>query len=211
QAAASDAFVMNQPPSGSVADRGSYSRDIGIGGTGSLARMGHIIGETVGRKQSLTHFEAMPYAFLDNTMWFTDARFYATNNGHIGGSGGVGVRQFLPNYNAIIGAAAFYDADDTRTKMFTQAGLSLEYLSEYLDVRTNLYANTGRKSANLGTSFVTGSEHFVDDNIAFNTQTRRGTGTDGLDLTLTVPVPGELAQSINLEASAGGYHFVAND
>jgi hypothetical protein len=211
QAAASDAFVMNQPPSGSVADPGSYSRDIGIGGTGSLARMGHIAGETVGRKQSITHFEVMPYAFVDNTMWYSDARFYTTNNGNIGGTGGVGVRQFLPNYNAIIGAGAFYDADDTRTKMFTQAGLSLEYLSEFLDVRTNLYTNTGRKSAELGTSFVVGSEHFVDDNIAFNTQTRRAAGTDGLDLTLTVPVPGELAQAVNLQASAGGYHFIAND
>ncbi|QDT53504.1 hypothetical protein Pan44_15260 [Caulifigura coniformis] len=211
QAAASDAFVMNQPPSGSVADRGSYSRDIGIGGTGSLARMGHIVGETIGRKQSITHFEVMPYAFVDNTMWYTDGRFYATNNGHIGGTGGVGVRQFLPNINAIIGAGAFYDADDTRAKMFTQAGLSLEYLSEYLDVRTNLYASTGRKSAFLGTTFIEGSEHFVDDNIAFNTRTRRAAATDGLDLTVTVPVPGEMAQSINLEASAGGYHFVAND
>lgn len=211
QAAASDAFVMNQPPSGSVADRGSYSRDIGIGGTGSLARMGHIVGETIGRKQSITHFEVMPYAFVDNTMWYSDVRFYTTNNGHIGGTGGVGVRQFLPNFNSIIGAGAFYDADDTRAKMFTQAGLSLEYLSEFLDVRTNLYANTGRTSANLGTSFVEGSERFVDDNIAFNTQTVRAVGTDGIDLTLTVPVPGELFQSINLEASAGGYHFVAND
>lgn len=106
QAAASDAFVMNQAPSGSIADTGSYSRDIGIGGTGAMARMGHIAGETVGRKQSLTHFEVMPYAFVDNTMWYTDGRFYTTNNGHIGGTGGVGVRQFLPNFNAIIGAGA---------------------------------------------------------------------------------------------------------
>ncbi len=211
QAAASDAFVMNQPPSGSLADRGSYSRDIGIGGTGAFARMGHIAGETIGRKQSITHFEVMPYAFVDNTMWYTDGRMYATNNGHLGGSGGVGVRQFLPNYNSIIGAGVFYDADDTRGKMFTQAGLSLEYLSEFLDVRTNLYANTGRKSANLGTSFVNGSQRFVDDNIVFNTQTRRAAATDGLDVTLTVPVLGEWAQSINLEASAGGYHYVAND
>jgi hypothetical protein len=211
QAAASDAFVMKQPPSGSVADRGSYSRDIGIGGTGALARMGHIAGETVGRTQSITHFEVMPYAFVDNTMWYTDGRFYTTNNGHIGGTGGVGVRQFLPNYNSIIGVGAFYDADDTRAKMFTQAGLSVEYLSEFLDVRTNLYTNTGRTSADLGTSFIRGSEHFVDDNIAFNTRTRRAAATDGLDLTLTVPVPGQVFQAINMEASAGGYHYVAND
>src|SRR5262245_23725596 len=173
--------------------------------------MGHIAVETIGRKQSITHFEVMPYAFVDNTMWYTDGRFYTTNNGHIGGTGGVGVRQFLPNFNAIIGAGAFYDADDTRAKMVTQTGLSLEYLSEYPDVRTNLYAKTGAKSANLGTSFVQGSEHCVDDNIAFNTQTRRAAGTDGIDLTLTVPVPGEFFQSINMEASAGGYHYVAND
>jgi hypothetical protein len=210
-AASSNAFIMQQPPSGSVADLGNYSRDIGIGGTGAMARMGHIAGETVGRKQSITHFEVMPYAFVDNTMWFTDGRFYTTNNGHIGGSGGVGMRQFLPNFNSIFGVSGWYDADDTRQKMFTQAGISLEYLSEYFDVRSNLYANTGRKSANLGTSFVKGSEHFVDDNIAFNTQTHRAAGTDGLDLTITVPVPGAFFQTINLEASAGGYHYIAND
>jgi hypothetical protein len=226
QAAASDAFVMNQPPSGSLSDPGNYSRDIGIGGTGALARMGHIAGDTVGRSQSITHFEVMPYAFVGNTMWYTDGRFYTTNNGTVGGTGGVGVRQFLPNYNSIIGVGGFYDADGTRTKTFTQAGLSIEYLSEWLDVRTNLYANTGRKSAELGTSFVRGSERFVDNvpfdmdgdgvdelinSIAFNTQTRRAAATDGIDLTITVPVPGQWAQAINLEASAGGYHYVPND
>ncbi len=212
QAAASDAFIMNQPPSGSIAyQQPQYDREIGIGGTGALARMGHIAGQTVGRNQSITHFEVMPYAFVDNTMWYTDGRFYTTNNGSVGGSGGVGVRQFLPTYNSIIGAGVFYDGDGTRAKTFTQLGLSLEYLSEFLDVRTNLYANTGRKSALLGTSFIQGSEHFVDDNIAFNTQTRRAAGSDGLDVTFTVPVPGEVFQAINLEASAGGYHYVAND
>lgn len=204
-----NAFVLSPDASGSVADRSSWRDDVGAGGMGAWGRLGHIAGETVGRTQSITHVELMPYMFAEDTMFFGDGRLYATNNGHLGGTGGFGLRHYLGNWNSIIGASAFYDRDDTRAKSFEQIGLSFEYLSEWLDVRTNLYQNIGRDQATLGTSLVQGSERFEGYRIAFDTTTRTAAATDGIDMLFTSPVPGEVAQSINMEASAGWYHFQA--
>jgi hypothetical protein len=206
-----NAFVMAPDASGSVADRASWRDDVGVGGMGVQARLGHIAGQTVGRTNSISTFEAMPYVFADETMFYLDGRFYTTNYGDIGGTGGGGIRHFLPNYNSVLGGGVFYDADATRGgTTFQQYSFAIEYLSEWLDVRTNYYHRTGRRSAELGTTFVDGSQHFEDTSILFNTKTKTAAGTSGLDMTFTVPVPGYLPQRANMEASAGWYHYQAS-
>jgi hypothetical protein len=203
-------FVLSPDSSGAIAsNQNSWANEAGIGGMGVLGRMGHIVGPTVGRSQSITHFEAMPYAFEGNTMFYGDGRLFIANNGQMGGTAGLGMRQFLPNWNSVIGGGFFFDHDDSRDISFEQLGVSLEYLSEWLDVRTNLYGNIGHDSAKLGTSFVRGSQRFEDYRIVFDTRTQSSTATDGIDMLFTVPVIGELAQAANLEASAGWYHFEA--
>ncbi|MBX3444939.1 MAG: hypothetical protein KF774_21240 [Planctomyces sp.] len=208
-AAPPDAFVLRPDASGAIADRGSYREDLGVGGMGVLGRFGHIAGDTVGRGQSITHFELMPYLFSGETMFYADGRLYAANNGRMGGTAGAGVRHYFLDYNSILGGGFFWDRDDTRGIGFEQIGVSIEYLSEWMDIRTNLYKNVGQDSAILGTSFVQGSERFEGDQIIFNTATRTAAATDGLDMLFSTPVPGAAARSVNLEASAGWYHFQA--
>ncbi len=179
--------------------------DAGVGGFGLLGRVGHIAGETVERKQSITYFDLSPYMFVEDTYLFGDGRLFLTNQGHMGGSAGLGIRQYFPQNDFILGASGWYDKDDSRSESFEQLGVSLEMFSQWMDIRSNYYTATGNNVKELGTTIIPGSAAFVGHNITFNTQTALATGADFFDLMVTVPVPGEIAQSMNLEATAGWY------
>ncbi len=181
------------------------SEDAGVGGFGILGRLGHIAGHTIERSQSITYFDLSPYVFVEDTYLFGDARLFLTNQGHMGGSAGLGVRQYFPRNDFIIGASAWYDRDDSRKATFEQLGMSFELFSQWLDIRSNYYSGIGENVRELGTTIAPGTAAFSGNNITFSTQTALSTGSDMVDLTFTVPVPGEVAQSMNLEASAGWY------
>lgn len=181
--------------------------DNGAGGFGVLGRVGHIMGNTVERNQSITYFDLSPFMFVEDTYLFGDGRLFLTNQGHMGGSAGLGMRQYFPRNDFVLGASAWYDRDDSRGVAFQQLGLSLEMFSQWMDVRSNYYWGIGNTVQDLGTTVAPGSGAFSGNNITFSTQTALSTSTDMVDLMFTVPVPGEVAQSINLEASAGWYQI----
>ena len=86
---ASDYYLLqpNQDRSGSVAG-GPTTTSQGVGGFGVLGRAGHQAGPTVGRTDSITYMDLMPYMFLEETMLFGDLRVNLGNNGSLGGSAG---------------------------------------------------------------------------------------------------------------------------
>ncbi len=181
--------------------------DNGVGGFGVLGRVGHIMGNTVERNQSITYFDMSPFMFVEETYLFGDGRLFLTNQGHMGGSAGFGIRQYFPRNDFVLGASAWYDRDDSRSVAFQQLGLSLEMFSQWMDIRSNYYWGIGKTVQDLGTTVSPGSAAFSGNNITFSTQTALSTSTDMVDLMFTVPVPGEIAQSINLEASVGWYQI----
>lgn len=181
--------------------------DAGVGGFGVLGRVGHIAGNTIERNQSITYFDLSPYMFIEETYLFGEGRLFLTNQGKMGGSTGLGVRHYFPERDFVFGASAWYDRDDSRKETFEQLGMSLELFSQFMDVRANYYSAIGDNVRELGTSIAPGSAAFTGHNITFATQTQLSTGADMVDLMFTFPVPGEIAQSMNLEASAGWYQI----
>ena len=69
---------------------------------GVRARVGFLGGETVGRLNSLTHFEVMPYLRTPNGMLLSDFRFFVSD-GEVGGNVGIGYRELIPEMNRVFG------------------------------------------------------------------------------------------------------------
>jgi len=183
--------------------------DPGVGGYGMTGRVVHEAGETVGRTNSITSFDLSPYMFFEETMVFGEGRFFIANSGNVGGSAGFGARRYFNNTNAVGGISFFYDKDNSRGASLEQFGVSGELFTEWLDVRMNYYQPFGRTSQVLGSQLESGSEQFVGNNISFQRRTQTATALEGGDMTFTVPVPGDIAESLNAEASAGWYHYQA--
>ena len=195
---------------GNSADLAPYFQVPG-GGYGIMGRLGHVGGKTVGRNDSLTHINLQPYMFVDQNMFFSDLRMYRLNDGGIGGNIGGGWRRYLEDHDAILGAIGYYDVDDTRNQEFQQMGLSLELLSRWLDVRANWYIPFGETEQILGTSFLSGTQRFEMNSLLFDTVTTFGNAAEGVDVTFTSPVPWEIFEPYNVEASAGFYHYQVRD
>jgi len=202
--------VVGYSPGGNSADLDPYFQVPG-GGSGIEGRIGHIAGEAVGRDESLTHINLQPYVFVDQNMLFSDLRLYRLNEGGVGGNVGAGLRRYLAAHDAVFGAIAYFDVDDTKRQEFQQLGLSLEYLSRWLDLRANWYVPIGDKEQILGTGFVDGSQRFFENSLLIDATTTFGNAAEGVDVTATVPVPWEMLRPYNVEASAGFYHYQARD
>ncbi|MCA9079376.1 MAG: hypothetical protein KDA58_02410 [Planctomycetaceae bacterium] len=209
---ASDYYLMdpNADLSGSVIGDPDPV-DYGVGGFGVVGRLGHVAGRTVGRTDSLSYMDAMPYMFFEETMLFGDLRLNLANNGKMSGSAGLGLREYFYNVNAVGGLSFHYQRDDTRGVTFEEFTVSQEWLSEWFDVRTNVYMPFGTKRYITNVILEPGSEMFEANNITFQRRTFQSNAMTGFDQMYTIPLPGEMAQSVNAEASAGWYHFQAKD
>jgi hypothetical protein len=181
------------------------------GGHGIEGSIGHIAGETLGRDESLTHINLQPYMFVEQNMLFSDLRMYRLNEGGQGFNVGLGLRRYLEQQDAIIGAVAYYDIDKTRRQQFQQLGLSLEMLTRWWDLRANWYMPTGDAEQILGTGFVEGSQRFEENFLLVDTTTLFGNAAEGVDVTGTIPIPWGMLEPYNVEASAGFYHFQVRD
>lgn len=203
-------FGQGAGPGGYGYGQQPVPEDVGVGGMGVLSRFGHIAGQNIERTSSLTYLDLSPYMFVEDTYLFTDLRGFYTNDNQIGGSTGIGARHFFRNINAVLGGSFWYDMDASRNAVqFDQVGVSLELFTEWLDVRANWYSPQGITRRDISTDFLVGSEHFVGNNLAFNTTTLTASAMEGGDMMFTVPVVGKLPQELNMELSAGWYHYQA--
>lgn len=207
-----DYYVMApEDPSGAVAGSPFYQDDsgIGVGGMGTMAQFGHLAGKTYARRDSITYLRLAPYMFQEESMFFGDGQFYFTNDGKFSGGGGIGMRHFFIQGNSVLGSAVYWDRDATRDAIFDQVVWTNELLTERLDIRANYYHPVGDKLNVTSTGFAPGSEQFVGHNIVFSTTTTFANAAEGVDLLFSTPIPGEMAEEFNWEASAGWYHFQA--
>jgi hypothetical protein len=171
---------------------------------------GFAYGQGVVQDRPLAPIEAFPYLLVNDSLYFSDLRFYPTIDGTFGGSLGAGYRYFSPGFNRIFGASLWYDGDGTRDLYFQQVGLSLETYG-LIDFRTNLYLPVGQTTQQGSQSIVNGSQRFVGQNLAFDTLTSYLAAMRGLDFEAGVGIPGHFAEDHGIRAYLGGYYYNDDD
>ena len=145
-------------------------------------------------------------------MLMGDVRLYRAMNANLGGTAGLGVRQFLPGPNKVLGVSGFYDLDDTRDIEFQQLSLSLELLGENWDLRANGYMPIDDTVESGNVRIQQDSERFAGNRLLFTQLTDVSAAANGVDVTGTIPLRAAAwMEAIDLEASAGYYHFQAAD
>ncbi|MFV0442324.1 MAG: beta strand repeat-containing protein [Planctomycetaceae bacterium] len=182
-----------------------------VGGFGVNARAGHIAGDTIDSDESRTFIELAPFTTIDSLFLGGDFRFLRTNEGDFSGTGGLIVRRFIPGRNAIFGTNLFFDVDDSHGAQFQQVGFGFEWLTNRLDNRTNVYLPYGDKTKVTSSGVVAGSGVLTGNSLYYSRYSNQTTAAAGVDTMFTMPIPGRIAERINLELSAGAYYFAPND
>jgi hypothetical protein len=210
--ASQDSWIVspNTSTSGSIAGgapvNGPYEPG-DIGSFGVNARVGHVGGGAVGREESMTFLEFAPFTAVENLFFAGDVRLLRTNDGELASSIGGIVRRYMPRTNGIAGLNFYFDNDGSRGPTLQELGIGFEYLTTGPDLRINGYFPINDKTKRVRTGIIRGSEIFQGNQLFFNQLTEQVTASNGTDITLTYPVPGQWASTINLEASAGAYYY----
>jgi len=176
-------------------------------GAGIQARIGHIEGQGIPQVQPVTPIELLPYYEFDQQLLFNDLRFVITNSGGLAGNVGFGYRFFEPETDRIYGGSLWYDIDDTRSLLFQQIGLSLETYGTDFDVRGNAYLPVGPETRQDSLAMVPGSLAFSGQNLVYTQNRSWYAAMKGVDLEAGIPVPGSIAESIDLRVYGGGYFY----
>jgi hypothetical protein len=167
-------------------------------------------GQGVVQDRSLFPIEAFPYFMLDNSLYFTDLRFYPTIEGTFGGSAGLGYRYYAPRIDRIFGASVWFDGDGTRDEYFQQVGVSLETLGKWVDFRTNFYIPFGQTTQQSASAMVSGSAQYVGENLAYNQLNTYLSAMTGLDMEVGFQLPGHFAEEHGIHAYGGWYYYGDN-
>jgi hypothetical protein len=175
-------------------------------GLGLDFTLGFSEGQGPVQDRPLAPLEAFPYFLVNDSLFFSDLRFYPTIDGTFGGSLGGGYRYYSRSLNRIFGASLWYDGDGTRDVYFQQVGLSLETYG-VIDFRTNLYLPVGQTTQQGGQAIVSGSQQFVGQNLAYDTLTTYLAAMRGLDFEAGVGIPGRFAEDHGIRAYLGGYYY----
>ena len=187
-------------------------------GPGAMFRAGYINGQGVPQFRSLAPIEAFPFILEDNSLFFSDLRFFPSLNNltnvadtTYGGNAGLGYRYYSDSYNRVFGGSLWYDADDTRNLYFQQIGISLESFGELIDYRTNVYLPVGAQNQQSSLVLLNGSQQFVGDNLTFNQLRTAFVAMKGFDMEAGLSVPWQFARDMALRVYGGGYYYVDND
>ena len=189
--------------------RTSGNVDYRRGSVSTLFRVEHAAGHWIGRRNSLTIFEAMPYVMEDSHIFFGDIRFSraGTRDLRMGGSGGLGYRYFMEDFNRTIGASFYYDRDNISSVTFEQISLGLETLGENFDLRANFYKPQGNESKLSNVELLGDTARFTDFNILFDRRRTISNAMEGFDIDLAVPVAGDFAREHDIKIAAGYYYY----
>ncbi|WP_197440604.1 inverse autotransporter beta domain-containing protein [Polystyrenella longa] len=181
-------------------DREEKSAD----GPGVIGRLGYNALQTFGRDDSITNLELMPYMIEDGTMWFTDFRFFLSNDLQYGGNIGLGYRQEVAN-KTVIGTNFFYDIDETSEDMFHQLGFGLETYAEKWDARANFYFPIGETQ---GDTRVRDSNYrYSGTSIIYDLERRTNQAYQGVDVEIGYLIPTDFTEDHNVRLFGGLYHF----
>ncbi len=169
---------------------------------------GTILNNQLGVNNGSVNFNALVPIFAgDNDVWFVDGRGVATYAGQGAASAGLGFRHYSESNNRIWGLSGWGDIDDGHSRTFTQAGISLESLGVYTDVRINGYLPFGEKNNIASQSFV-GNPFFGGNNLLVNQRTALESALHGFDAEMGGPLPGLGRYGVN--GYLGGYWLNSN-
>ena len=174
---------------------------------GAQVRMSGITGPAIGREHPIFPFELMPYAFLDNNLFFTDVRGFTDTKYGFGGNFGGGYRRFVPAIDRIFGVNAYYDYDNTSGALFREVGFGVESLGTLFDVRANAYFPTGNTRTLTSIVNLNGTQVFSGHHLLVDQQKTVLNALRGFDTEIGFPIPGAIAERHDLRFFGGGYWF----
>ena len=169
---------------------------------------GGVYGQGPVQDRSILPVEMFPFFRMDESLYFTDLRFFPTVEGTFGGNVGLGYRYFSKDWDRVFGISGWYDADGTRDDYFQQLGLSLETYGGPFDFRTNFYLPIGQTDHQNSLALVNNSSRFVGNNVVYDQIETFTAAMRGFDMEVGVGIPGRFAQEHAVRVYGGGYYFV---
>ncbi len=184
---------------------------VNVGGQGGYFRLNHTVGNGVGwNDNGFSQFGGwIPFnEFGSDTLWYSDMRLIVTDDGHLGGIGGLGVRGYNTNWDRFFGGAVFYDYDRTQHNTgFGQVTTSLESIGTFFDARANAYFPVSNAQTTLPGGSITGDPFFQNNRIFFPGMGNFLEALQGGDAEVGVPVSQDAQW---LRAYAGYYAYNSN-
>jgi hypothetical protein len=197
------AFSFGRTPTGSASEVVDSNRD----GFGMSFRGGHTAGDTVGRSDSITHINLMPYVNIENGLLFGDSRLLRGNDGGLGFTFGGGYRHYIEALDVVLGGNGYYDHDELTGAGLEQWGVGAELLANRWEARGNYYQTFGNTFELVGQGIDQNSVAFAGQNITYTRVDTFAEGLKGFDSELGVLLPGKLSERIDLRAFGGGYYY----
>lgn len=176
---------------------------LGRNDSGARGRIGFLAGDTVGRSNSLTHFELMPYWRTQDGVVLGDVRFFLSD-GDVGANFGLGYRSLVREVDRVFGGIVWFDIDELSGEQAQQVTVSLESYGEAVDALANLYIPVGEDTVG---ALTTQNQRFVGNQLLFDQSGTLGDVMGGGDVQIGYRVPGRLARDHQLRLFAGAYHY----
>lgn len=176
-------------------------------GAGVLWRGGHVAGDTVGRRDSISYISGMPYATFGNSLIFGDARFNYANRGGLAWSFGGGWRHYFSDVDAVLGLNGYFDRDQVTGEHFKAWGIGAELLSHNWEWRGNIYKPFDETRVQTGIAAIPGTSVFVGNELRFDQVRFFAAALDGYDTEIGFLLPGRLAAQHQVRAFGGAYYY----
>jgi len=142
-----------------------------------------------------------------SSLFFVEARGFATDGGNTGGNAGAGIRYYSAAQNRMYSLSGWYDYDATNIKSYDRVGISLASLTDQgVDFRANGYIALDDDRQFI--SRTTGIPVFEGYNIAQATDTLTEVPFSGFDGEFGIPLPFLGAHSF--KGYAGMYYYTAD-
>ena len=184
---------------------------VSVGGNGGYFRLNHVVGNGVGWNDGgfTTAGAWLPFnEFGADTLWYSDLRVFLTNDGYVGGNGGIGVRGYNGDWDRFFGGAVFYDYDHgVNNNGFGQVTTSLETIGEMFDARANGYFPVSNDIRTLPGGSITGDPFFQGNRIFFPGMGNFLEALQGGDAEVGVPINRDMQW---LRAYAGYYAYTSS-
>jgi hypothetical protein len=196
-------FTFGRTPTGSASEVVDSNTD----GLGVSFRGGHMAGSTVGRQESITHINLMPYVSINDGMLFGDSRLLRANKGDLGWSFGGGYRHYIQDWDVVIGGNGYYDHDGLTGADLQQWSAGGEVLAHGWEMRGNYYQTFGDTFNLVGQRIDQDSAAFAGNNITFTRIDTFAEALKGFDAEAGFLLPGDIAERFDLRAFGGGYYY----
>ncbi len=197
------AFSFGRTPAGSASEVIDSNRD----GFGVSFRGGHMAGESVGRQESISHINLMPYFNIEDGLLFGDSRLVRANKGGLAWSFGGGYRHYITDWDVVIGGNGYFDRDQLTGATLNQWGAGAELLADRWEARGNYYQTFGNTFSLVGQGINQNSVAFSGSNITYTRVDTFAEALKGFDSEIGFLLPGNLAERFDLRAFGGGYFY----